>query len=107
MYSRNDALDILHTPVSKFGLEDKIIWNGSTSGQYTAKQGYNCRLNHERINGSVPSTAKWSLIWKLHLPPKIKSFCWKLLHQSLPTGDLLKQRKLDIQGNCFFGCPHS
>lgn len=37
----------------------------------------------------IESWPGWKKLWKLRLPPKIKIFSWKLLHQRLPTLDYL------------------
>lgn len=44
------------------------------------------------------------MIWKLHLPPKIRTFCWKFLHNGLPLGANLVSRGLNMDGLCTFGC---
>ena len=42
----------------------------------------------------------WALIWKMKLPQKICNFVWKLLHDCLPTLQLIKTRGISDDGLC-------
>ncbi|KAJ4801841.1 RNA-directed DNA polymerase (reverse transcriptase)-related family protein [Rhynchospora pubera] len=39
-------------------------------------------------------------LWKLHLPPRIKTFCWLLLQNKIPTIDNLQKRGMTIVNRC-------
>jgi len=42
----------------------------------------------------------WKVIWPLHVPPKIKHFCWRLLHNYLATWFNLHGRGVHCQSTC-------
>lgn len=50
---------------------------------------------------------QWRKLWKLNIPPKIRVFGWKLMHQCLPIGETLLKRHIHTQGNCPLGCPET
>ncbi|KAL5572754.1 hypothetical protein UlMin_022351 [Ulmus minor] len=43
----------------------------------------------------------WKILWGLKLPPKVKSFCWKLCKGWLPTLLALSWRGMNIDKTCF------
>jgi len=55
-------------------------------------------ISDQRSNYHVPGD--WKLIWSLHVPPKIKHFCWRLLRNSLPTRSNLQSRGVHCQSTC-------
>ncbi|CAL8099940.1 unnamed protein product, partial [Prunus armeniaca] len=43
---------------------------------------------------------KWNFIWKLHVPPKVKTFLWVLCHKKLLTNAQRLMRKLTNAAVC-------
>ena len=43
---------------------------------------------------------EWKHLWRMKMPSKIKVFCWRLAHNSLPTGTVLKNKNLANTSNC-------
>lgn len=41
-----------------------------------------------------------SKIWKLNIPPKLKLFWWKVLHNGLPVAENLNRRGMKIYNLC-------
>ncbi|KAG2274916.1 hypothetical protein Bca52824_057471 [Brassica carinata] len=73
--------------------QDTPIWIFTKTGEYTVRSGYhlcNQLWNHLSLeqegSKSLTEDAKKSCsgIWKLNLPPKIKTFWWRILHDGLP-----------------------
>jgi hypothetical protein len=44
--------------------------------------------------------ATWNRLWKLKVPPKVKVFWWKVLHEFLPTKSVLHQRHIEPLPYC-------
>jgi len=55
-------------------------------------------ISDQRSNYHV--SGDWKLIWTLHVPPKIKHFCWRLLRNCLPTRSNLQGRGVPCQSTC-------
>ncbi|CAL2272822.1 unnamed protein product [Prunus armeniaca] len=76
--------------------EDKCIWQLTSNGQFSVKTAYSTFYLDE---GSA--NWKWDFIWKLHVPPKVKTFLWLLCHKKLLTNAQRLKRKLTN----VVGCP--
>ncbi|KAJ1381411.1 Ribonuclease H-like superfamily [Sesbania bispinosa] len=61
---------------------DKIVWQGSLNGIYSARSGYKWLVEKDYIPLSNQS---WSWIWHLAAPENIRFLLWLILHGSLPT----------------------
>ncbi|GAU11845.1 hypothetical protein TSUD_75960 [Trifolium subterraneum] len=81
-------------------INDCYTWKGNLQGIYTARDGYHW-LNRYAFSANPTSVVSWSWLWHLPAPEKIKFFIWTLLHNSLPTRDMLTHRGI-IHGNM---CP--
>uniref|UniRef100_A0A803QJN9 Reverse transcriptase domain-containing protein n=1 Tax=Cannabis sativa TaxID=3483 RepID=A0A803QJN9_CANSA len=88
---------ILAIPLSLFPAEDVLIWNGTTSGCYTVKSGYQFAVSladsHE-TNTSTTLDSWWTKFWKLKLPSKIRIFVWKVFHNALPVASELHRKHI-------------
>ncbi|CAN6543682.1 unnamed protein product [Malus baccata var. baccata] len=72
-------------------LKDILVWPYEKRGSYSVKSGYYWCINRtidrslQSIRAvSIPSTL-WKTVWKLKVPPKIRTFMWKTLHEALAT----------------------
>ena len=43
---------------------------------------------------------KWSTIWHMQVPSKLRMFVWRLARNSMPTIDLLKHRNMATEDKC-------
>ena len=75
LYHPNICNEIMHIPIPKSsGLEDKLLWKHSTSGEYRVNKAYSLiqqdglsAMGHHRdLRHWV-----WKLLWKIDLPYKI------------------------------------
>ncbi|KAG2299519.1 hypothetical protein Bca52824_035991 [Brassica carinata] len=89
--------------------QDTPIWIFTKTGEYTVRSGYhlcNQLWNHLSLeqegSKSLTEDAKKSCsgIWKLNLPPKIKTFWWRILHDGLPVAENLRKRNIKIDNAC-------
>lgn len=55
--------------------------------------------NTNEMSSSGDSNS-WSVLWKLNFPPKIRVFCWRVMHNSLPSKFELKRRHVAKESHC-------
>lgn len=94
---------ILSLQPSKTGAPDKLIWLGTTSGEYTMKSGYHKALELSELTTPPPTTVDmdWKkAIWNLQTSPKIKLFLWKIFQDALPVGNALASRNIGTNQPC-------
>ena len=106
-YSFPICKEIMKIPLPKTNAGgDKLLWKHSKSGDFEVKIAYRLLLKDclasstdcHRVN--LVESKIWALIWKIKLPQKIWTFIWILLHDCLPTLQLLKIRVIFDDGLC-------
>ncbi len=114
---------ILQVPIIQDNSEDKLRWKFTPNGECNSKSAYKEIWKREASHGSqVSEHARTILkqVWKDKcMPPKIKTFAWRLLMGALPTASRLNFRISEISPNCircgmiendfhlFLDCPFS
>ncbi|XP_039008464.1 uncharacterized protein LOC120136527 [Hibiscus syriacus] len=93
---KEDATKVLETLIATI-YGDKILWCHHSSGSYSAKSGYNWLKLHNST--AMVSEKIWNTIAKANVLPKILIFGWRLCHEALPSGEKLKQNRLDDAWN--------
>uniref|UniRef100_A0ACD5VTL4 Uncharacterized protein n=1 Tax=Avena sativa TaxID=4498 RepID=A0ACD5VTL4_AVESA len=99
---------ILQVPIINVEFQDELCWRHTTNGDCTTKSAYKVFL-HDQI--SVTSNArrcftdaKKSILlqaWKNnHLPPRIKTFAWRLIRRVLATGKRASRFSTRIKKEC-------
>ncbi|KAJ1417595.1 Ribonuclease H domain [Sesbania bispinosa] len=83
---------------------DRWCWQGSSTGLYTAQDGYVWLLSKD---ADLSSSRSWRWVWHLHCPEKIRFTIWLLLHHSLPTRELLSIRHIITNDHCPVCSNHS
>ncbi|KAJ4784686.1 reverse transcriptase [Rhynchospora pubera] len=87
-------------PVIGSNQEDKLIWNVSKSGRYSAKEGYKV-LCIQRQGYNTAQETIWKSIWKWKsLAPKVKVFLWRLLQKGLPMAANIHSRIANFSPAC-------
>ncbi|XP_060962040.1 uncharacterized protein LOC133032190 [Cannabis sativa] len=121
-FSSVDVGRILSLPLSNNASPDYWIWHG-TGGEYEVKSCYffACSSSADTYESvSNPNTAWWKSFWQLKLPPKVKIFSWKAIHNALPVAaELFKKKSLtsascslclnawESVGHALFSCKHA
>ncbi|GAU13776.1 hypothetical protein TSUD_82850 [Trifolium subterraneum] len=82
-------------------INDCYTWKGNLNGIYTVRDGYYW-LNRNSFSANATRVASWSWLWHVSAPEKIKFFLWTMLHNSLPTREMLSHRGFSDQ-NFFQG----
>uniref|UniRef100_A0A803QAH8 Reverse transcriptase domain-containing protein n=1 Tax=Cannabis sativa TaxID=3483 RepID=A0A803QAH8_CANSA len=101
-FSSADVERILSLPLSHHAHSDYWVWH-ATRGQYEVKSGYHvaCMLADETfVSVSSPHVSWWKSFWQLKLPPKVKLFAWKAIHNALPVASELYKRKSLTSASC-------
>lgn len=88
--------------------DDFWVWGHNRSGEYSVKSGYwlqnqitNSQLKFEA--SVMPSLNHLkSEVWSLKTSPKIKTFIWKMLSESLPVADKIISRGMKVDSRCRF-----
>ncbi|KAL5546786.1 hypothetical protein UlMin_006473 [Ulmus minor] len=104
LFNANDVKAILSLPIGSFEHDDVLFWHFTKDDDYTVKSGYKVALDSRGcIEPSQPGPMQhwWKILWGLKLPPKVKSFCWKLCKGWLPTSLALSWRGMKIDKTCF------
>jgi hypothetical protein len=83
-----DARAILRIPVRPQE-EDWWAWEPEKHGEYTVKSAYRMLAAPQTFQASASGDESWKRIWKLQVPPKVKVFWWRVLHEFIPTKDVL------------------
>ncbi|XP_057800052.1 uncharacterized protein LOC131015604 [Salvia miltiorrhiza] len=96
---------------------DVPIGHYSASGCYTVKSAYSL-ASSLTLDPSYGEEGPWAKIWKLSVPPKVRSLMWRAAKANLPSKAELMSRGLQVGGECgvykvgfenlwhvFFACP--
>ena len=86
-------------------------WHEEPRGTFSVRSAYRMilRTKHSReawlyeedgTSYEHQETKKWSMIWHMQVPSKLKVFVWRLVRQSMPTGSLLKHRHMATEHTC-------
>ena len=71
-----------------------LIWKENGKHEFTVKSAYQVALRLRQKVDAEHSRAqedgrRWKMIWKMNVPPKIKTFIWRACSNILPTRDNL------------------
>ncbi|OMO64639.1 reverse transcriptase [Corchorus capsularis] len=97
-----DVSRILCLPIPRLPGRDTLIWDASSSGNFSVKSAYYVArqiLGHD-VNIDDESRKLWRRVWGSSIPPKIHYFIWRLIWNLLPIKTNLQQRGMDIDDLC-------
>lgn len=97
-----DAEAILRTP-TRYGEDDWWAWEFEKHGEYSVKSAYRRLADTQPQGPPEPGNSGdpfWKLIWKLEVPPKVKVFWWRVVHEFLPAKDILHRRHIEPLSHC-------
>jgi len=85
LFNHSDAASIVSMPLFSRLHSDQRIWKLTTDGSYIVKSAY--RICLDLIVAATPAQndSRWNSIWKLQIPPRVRTFLWRLAQQCLPT----------------------
>ncbi|PRQ37815.1 putative RNA-directed DNA polymerase [Rosa chinensis] len=74
---------------------DKLIWGATSTGKFSVKSAYLTLLQDENY-----TPFNWAFIWKMAIPPKLKSFFWLICHGKLLTNVERVKRRMSSDPSC-------
>lgn len=92
---------ILQLPILDEGNE-RLIWEPSTSGNYSSKSAYKKLQQSRGLNPSETERKQWTLLWQAELHGRHRLLLWKVLKHALPTLDRLARFMQLEDDSCLF-----
>ncbi|KAM7487446.1 hypothetical protein LguiB_024930 [Lonicera macranthoides] len=78
--------------------EDKLVWNGNSSGRFTVSS---CYIQILRSNGVLGSDqCDWKWLWRKKLPARIIYFLWLLRQRKILTNKACLARGIQMDDKC-------
>ena len=95
----DQVLNVIKAPPLSLNpnIEDTLHWAFSKDGIFSLKSAYLLARNLNPLNLETNPIA-W--VWQVEASPKVQFFLWLCLHNSVPTGDVLGSRGLNIDPIC-------
>ena len=103
MFPPEDVEAILSIPESRGGRPDKLRWHFTQDGEYSVQIGYRVATEATVMEGPSSKSGNgewWNKLWSLNIPPKVKSFLWRVCRGWIPTRTLLQHRHISSDGRC-------
>ncbi|KAG5230022.1 ribonuclease protein [Salix suchowensis] len=89
----------MHAGLNVSGV-DKRIWKFTSNGYFSVKTAYSSLMKDNNLK------LKWQFLWKLKIPPKVKTFLWALCHKKILTNAQRHKRGFTLNEACL-RCSHS
>lgn len=67
---------------------------------YSVKSAYTLIQESKTYQQVDGNTKFWKCLWNLKIPPKVKNFMWRAVTNCLPTKDLLRVKKVNVDALC-------
>lgn len=108
LFLPHEADQILQIPVNAHTSRDKLIWAREKSGLFTVKSAYKLAFAVRREVTARDESSKdreehskmWKMVWGLPIKPKLKHFLWRVLHNWLAIGSVVKERWMNVDDTC-------
>ncbi|KAL2938021.1 hypothetical protein RDABS01_021470 [Bienertia sinuspersici] len=94
------AQKVLSIHIPQYGGNDERVWLHTRHGHYSVKSGY--WQIREVVTSRNDDYSFWRLFHKAPMSQRWRWFCWKLVHNALPTRHNLWKRKICSTSSCVF-----
>lgn len=97
------AKEILAIPLSRTQKDDYRFWEYDPKGKYSVCDGYKATIGFYDSPPSCwgnHSIEWWRFIWSLSIPPKVRIFWWRVIHNVIPTEQNLMTHHVPVIGAC-------
>jgi hypothetical protein len=86
-------------PIAPRSAEDRMIWSGTPSGQFSVRSAYHMEVAQHSIafascSNPAMHSLVWKLLWRLDIPRSTQLILWQACQNILPTKQKLFQRKI-------------
>ncbi|MBA0721296.1 hypothetical protein Golax_008855 [Gossypium laxum] len=88
----NKKGEVVSSKVLALEEEDRLIWIHDNNGVFSLK-----KLSKLLIKGVEDISFAFDKIWKLKVPPRVKSFLWMISINRLPTKEFLTRRGVQLR----------
>ena len=100
---------ILSLPLNHLDSQDTLVWTENKAKTFSVKTAYRVALRLKSVALAEHSSVRahgvtWGKIWKLNVPPKVRTFLWRARSNCLPTRDNLCRRKVQVKATCELCC---
>ena len=111
-YDRRTCESILALPLTHQNSHDKLIWKENRSQRFTVRSAYQVALRLKYPNQAEHSSVQahgstWRKLWKLNVPPKVRTFLWRACSGCLPTRENLHKKRIRVEERCELCHHHS
>jgi hypothetical protein len=94
-----DVSAICSIPIGPF-IEDTWAWSQEENGIFIVRSCYKLlaaiRQGFDAVSSSGDNINRcWKVLWKLPIPPKVRSFWWRVINNFVPCRQILKRRHMD------------
>lgn len=104
LFQEWEVAAIMRIPVPQVGGADKWAWHHSKNGELSVRSAYHItlkdRLDAAASSSSVTTGSIWSRLWQSKIPPKVKLFGWRALHNGLAVKKNMVMRGLGDDKRC-------
>lgn len=103
-----EAEEVLNIRPSTRLENDVLAWAFERNGYYSVRSAYRL-LKDDQMAAAMATSSEtmtsgdarhWSAVWRLNIPPKIRVFWWRVMHNSLPSKSELKRRHVEKGSFC-------
>ena len=104
-----DAAAARQIPLGRL-TEDFWAWSGERHGLYSVRSGYRLlataeaqKRDFDRGRASHSNNSddpRWKKLWKCKVPPKVRVFWWRIMHDYIPSRANLHRRHIDQLSTC-------
>ena len=99
-----DAGKIKGLILSAYDCPGVWTWRWTKNGEFSVKSAYyiarSMKIEEKGNSSKVETRTVWQQIWRAKVPPKVRNFAWKAVHNALPVNTNLRKRQLNVDPIC-------
>ena len=86
-----------------------LVWKENRAKKFTVRTAYHIAVRLKNPSYAEHSSAQshgptWGKIWRLNVPPKVRTFSWRACSNCLPTKENLLKRRVKVEAKCEICC---